>query len=619
MPASWRPPIFRVTMVVPWPSSTSRGRHVGTLPRGSPSRRLKRKLFLALALILAGDVLAWTVQTGGGSIRIDDVRWTGASGTGMSALLYVPEGVTAADPAPGILAVHGYINSRETQDGFAIEFARRGFVVLAIDQTGHGYSDPPAFANGYGGPDGLAYLRSLDFVDPQNIGLEGHSMGGWAVLIAAASAPDDYRSVVIEGSSTGSAGAPDATAVYPRNLAVVFSKYDEFSASMWGSPVAADVSASDKLKTAFATPDPVEPGRVYGSIADGTARVFYQPPVTHPADHFSRRAIGHAIDWFQETLEGADPLPASDQIWFWKEFGNLVALIGMVLLLFAAGAALLTTPFFAELMQSPPPTRGARGPGWWGAAVVFVALPAVTLFPFKELGAAIPVNAFFAQGITNQVVVWALLVGVISSALFTTWHLWSGRKHGATTDDYGLTWEGALEWGRVGKSLLLALLIALAAYLTLVISSALFTTDYRFWVFAIKPMSWAHARIAPAYLVPFIFFFAAYGMVLFGQLRRDLAAPKEGLLVVALSVLGFVGLIAFQYVPLFMGGTLAIPSESLWSIIAFQFVPLMTIVGLVTAYYQRATGHIYVGAFLSGMLVTWIVVASQATHYAPSP
>ncbi|WP_201721683.1 hypothetical protein [Caulobacter sp. B11] len=29
-----------------------------------------------------------------------------------------------------MLAVHGYINSRETQSPFAIEFARRGYVVL---------------------------------------------------------------------------------------------------------------------------------------------------------------------------------------------------------------------------------------------------------------------------------------------------------------------------------------------------------------------------------------------------------------------------------------------------------------------------------------------------------
>src|SRR5204863_7656956 len=146
-----------------------------------------------------------------GGIKIEDVRFKGAKGNTMSALLYIPPNATAKTPAPGIVAIHGYINSRETQDGFAIEFARRGYVVLAPDQTGHGYSDPPAFANGFGGPDSLRYLRTLDIVDPNNIALEGHSMGGWASLVATGTLKDAYRAIVIEGSSTGTLGAPEGT------------------------------------------------------------------------------------------------------------------------------------------------------------------------------------------------------------------------------------------------------------------------------------------------------------------------------------------------------------------------------------------------------------------------
>src|SRR5881628_989624 len=131
---------------------------------------------LGLVLILAGGLLAHFTQTAGG-IRIQDVRFTGAKGNTMSALLYIPPNATPQIPAPGILAVHGYINSRETQDGFAIEFARRGYVVLALDQTGHGYSDPPAFAAGFGGPVALAYRRVLEAFDKSNVGREGHSMG----------------------------------------------------------------------------------------------------------------------------------------------------------------------------------------------------------------------------------------------------------------------------------------------------------------------------------------------------------------------------------------------------------------------------------------------------------
>ena len=191
-------------------------------------------------------LLAHLTQTSGG-IKIQDVRFKGAKGNTMSALLYIPPNATAQTPAPGILAVHGYINSRETQDGFAIEFARRGYVVLALDQTGHGYSDGPAFANGFGGPDGLAYLRSLAIVDKKNIGLEGHSMGGWAILAAATAMPDDYKSMVLEGSSTGKPFAAEGTPSWPRNAALVFAQYEEFPDLMWGVDRARNVTQSPKL------------------------------------------------------------------------------------------------------------------------------------------------------------------------------------------------------------------------------------------------------------------------------------------------------------------------------------------------------------------------------------
>jgi dienelactone hydrolase len=105
---------------------------------------MKRNTFLILgvALALIAGITGWLVETDGGQVAVRDVRFVGTNGTVMSALLYVPRTATAKTPAPGILAVRGYINSRETQSGFAIELARRGYVVLALDQTGH-VSDPP--------------------------------------------------------------------------------------------------------------------------------------------------------------------------------------------------------------------------------------------------------------------------------------------------------------------------------------------------------------------------------------------------------------------------------------------------------------------------------------------
>jgi pimeloyl-ACP methyl ester carboxylesterase len=72
-------------------------------------------------------------------------------------------------------------------------------------------------------------LHPSDDVDKNNIGLEGHSMGGWASLVAAAAYPKDYRAFVLASSSPGTYGTPEGTPAYPRNMALIYSTFDEFS------------------------------------------------------------------------------------------------------------------------------------------------------------------------------------------------------------------------------------------------------------------------------------------------------------------------------------------------------------------------------------------------------
>ena len=310
----------------------------------------KRLFLLSWLIIVAGSILAHLVQTAG-DVTIKDVRFTGTNGQTLSALLYIPASATAETPAPGVLAVHGYINSREVQAPFAIELARRGYVVLALDQSGHGFSEGPAFSNGFGGPAALSYLRALDIVDADNIGLEGHSMGGWTVLNAAAAMPDGYKSMVLQGSSTGSGFAAPGTADWPRNVAVVFARFDEFAPLMWEVPRGSQAEDSAKLQALFGTDSTIQEGRVYGSIPSGNARVFHNPPVTHPGNHLSHAAVGHTLDWFAQTLDGAAPFSRSGQIWFFKELGTLTAFVGFVLLLCSTFGLLLGTQSFSSCWQ----------------------------------------------------------------------------------------------------------------------------------------------------------------------------------------------------------------------------------------------------------------------------
>jgi hypothetical protein len=77
--------------------------------------------------------------------------------------------------------------------------------------------------------------------------------------------------------------------------------------------------------------------------------VLYTPAITHPAEHISHEAIGYSLDWFAKTLQGGTPKPVDDQIWFRKEIGTLIALLGFVALLIGVFDGLLEARMFSHL------------------------------------------------------------------------------------------------------------------------------------------------------------------------------------------------------------------------------------------------------------------------------
>jgi len=554
---------------------------------------------LGLVMIVGGALLASAIQTSGGTV-MKDIRFRGADGTVMSALLYVPAGASAAAPAPGILAVHGYINSRETQDGFAIEFARRGYVVLALDQTGHGYSGGKAFSNGFGGPDGLTYLRSLPFVNKDQIGLEGHSMGGWTVLAAAAAMPDAYRAIVLEGSSTGKPYAMEGSPTWPRNLRLVYSRFDEFSQLMWEAGRADAVGRSAKLQRVFGTTAPVVTGRLYGSIAAGTARMLTQPSTTHPGDHASTVAIGDATVWFARTLAGGHPRPAGDQIWYWKEIGTGIGLIGFVPLVLGIFDLLLGLPWFAAMRREAVAAVPRRDRRWWRMAALTAGLPALTFFPvFIAIFLLVPATAILPQMVTTQVAVWALV-----GAGITRWIDRRGAAVRSATPHPG--------WWR---SILLALAATLIAYGLLAAVQALFLTDLRFWIVAVKPPSPRQWLIALVYVAPISLAFLATARVLAGSLTvaGDRAIARYGTAMLALSG-GFIVLLGAIYGVFFATGTLITAFDPLSTVIAIQFVPVLAAAAAVMTFAWSRTGSHRPGALLAGMLITLYVVAGTATQ-----
>lgn len=134
-----------------------------------------------------------------------------SEGNQIYGLLTIP---FAEPPEGGFKAIvfnHGYIppasyRTTERYLAYVDYLARSGFVVFKIDYRGHGNSEgEPSgsyFSPGYtiDAITALKSLQTLDYVNPQGIGMWGHSMAGNLVLRAMLVEPEIQAGVIWAGA-----------------------------------------------------------------------------------------------------------------------------------------------------------------------------------------------------------------------------------------------------------------------------------------------------------------------------------------------------------------------------------------------------------------------------------
>lgn len=162
------------------------------------TKKCWRFLAICLAIMLIASCISSAVKTDGGNTLVRKVDINTRGGT-LSGMLYIPKAAMTpdaqgeySDARPAVILSHGYLNSNQMQDPNAIELARRGYVVFAMDMYGHGNSDLPAGSDDpsnsgsvLGAIDAFNYVKDLPYVDSTRIGLVGHSMGGMNIGNAA--------------------------------------------------------------------------------------------------------------------------------------------------------------------------------------------------------------------------------------------------------------------------------------------------------------------------------------------------------------------------------------------------------------------------------------------------
>jgi len=569
-------------------------------------------LSIGLILVLIGSILASWIQTGAGTVTVKEVKFYGSYDGLYDAYLYIPHGVNTENPAPGILAAHGYNNSKEYMSNTALELARRGYVVLAMDLDGHGFSEysdvPSPSVNAYGALDGLKYLRTLDIVDLDNVGLIGMSMGAGAIEGAALAIPDGYKALFyMDGSCS--------QCEIDKNFAMSWGLGSEVP-QPFGASKGSEVTSMPSAMELFGTDQPIVEGKVYGSIEDGTGKVIYTHFGNHPASTDDPVSIGNAIRWFGMTLQGANisTLPAENQIWQYKVLGTGLAFVGLIIFLLGLGALLLTVPYFQTVNASMPEYKGNTGLRWWIFAIITALVGPLTLYDlFLKFFMANPLKL---EGITTGFVGWIFVVGLITIAVLVVAHFIFGRKAGMTLNSYGLADEnGKLDWKQIGKSFLLALAVVVSGYIVLFLVNSLLMVDFRAWILTLKVTDWRHLLIMVPYIIPAAVYFIPISVALHGTLRTDsgkASFAKEAIVNSLILLLGLGVVLAYYYIPLeFFGAPATFGPGGLGVINAIALLALLPVIAVISTFFFRKTGRVYVGALINTLFIVWYLVAAN--------
>lgn len=376
---------------------------------GYISRNKKWVIFLAACLIVIflSSMIASGIQSDGWKVEVTDLRDATNAGTitvtsydeatdqnvttekkvagkVVSGILFKPDTATAENPAPAVVFTHGYLNNREMQLQNAIELARRGFVVLAVDREGHGNYDNATNTNALMATNGLydsaKYLYNLDYVDKDKIGISGHSMGGYttSAVLKADNAEKGGLGIISAGLIQSYASNPKAAS----DVSVGFLKSvdDEFfyTTNENGGTISREwlstKTAKDYVGIADSEGDVVN-GGIYvngvltevagGEAAPGAFRAIYEVPGIHPQVHYSVDGAEAVINFFYTafgTPEGRDYIEESNQTWWVKEMFSFIGMIALFVCIFPLVSLLLTTPFFRSLAAKKKEAAVAPAP-----------------------------------------------------------------------------------------------------------------------------------------------------------------------------------------------------------------------------------------------------------------
>ena len=588
------------------------------------------KFWVAVSLILCliSSLGASVLQTDFGSVDYHDMTFVTDSGHELDALLLVPENATVETPAPAIVVSHGWYNNREMQDLNYVEYARRGYVVMAISMYGHGDSEVLADAdywndanNANGLYDAVKHVARLPFVDSSRIGVTGHSNGALAcreavlqdhegLIAAALLVSNDAVYYDEEGSFYNQFGSRDA--------AIIACQYDEFFHRVDGNAprdYIHQVTAQSFLNFGIdpAAGEVRTAGEFYRQDVEGETaiRAIFNPAITHPWAHFSADCVAFGAEFFDLALDAPKDLAHTDQIWQWKAAFNALGILGFFSFVLSAAFALLDTAYFAELKGEgkPLPALEYKAKRRYYTTIVISALMSIVFYFIAFIVGMLVWNSkFWNQGPSRIIGLWSTLCG-----LFTLWmtHI-CNKKNPIDKQERG----SRLPRGKLFKTVILSLTVVCAAFALVFISDYLFLTDYRLWCFAtIRAFSAdlipAILKFVPFWLVYYIAMSVSGNCYSYTEGKHSWASCARQMFFV---FLGPQIMIMVQYTKFFITGKMVLdPITGIMGIWLFPIVLILPLSAFICHKIYKKTNNPYIGGIIMGIIACILTVTNTLT------
>jgi len=396
--------------------------------------------------------------------------------------------------------------------------------------------------------------------------------------------------------------------------------------------------------------------------------IIYTPNQTHPWNHFSKTTTADLIDFYTTAFDGVTSvnqanvtLNSENQIWFLKELCNLIAMIGFFVLLLPVVGMLLKAPFLKQAiteeipMLSPENTKLQRIASWVsiiacmlypgilfatlmdkektglmvltgialiaavsgailaiikkekaGILAAVISLIAASLFLFADK--ILPLNPFFNEPTTNQIVYWAICNGLIALIISIFFYGITKKKEGASWSAYGVTGKGK----SILASFCIAILSMIILYAVLFLIQAVFGTDFRFWTMAVRTFKPEFVVVWLRYL-PFFFVYYFINAIAINANTRG----KRGgyAIAIGLNVGGLILWLLCQYGMDFATGTAMLPAQALNGILLVATIPCLAIAAVYAKKLFEKTHNVWLAAFINTMLFTMITVANTVMFW----